>query len=71
MSHKKQELLTERKHLSLPPFLGGIAHLFSFLYCVFTLFVLTLSLLCLDCVLAVSLDCSFLITPSVFSNVYL
>jgi hypothetical protein len=46
----RNELLTERKHMSLPPFLGGVAHHFSFLYCVFTLFVLTLSLLCLGCV---------------------
>jgi len=50
---------------------GGVrvAHPFSFLCCVFVLFVFVL------CpvypMLPVSLDCPFLIAPSVFSNVYL
>ena len=44
-----------------------VAHLFSF-----SVFCLLVFVLCLVCpMLPVSLDCPFLITPSVFSNVYL
>jgi hypothetical protein len=47
----------------------GVAHLFlSCLCCVFALFVYVLCLVYL--MFPVSLDCPFLITPSVFSNVY-
>ena len=54
-------------------FLGSVcvAHLFSFLCCVFfcflLLFVFILHLVCP--MLPVSLDCPFLIAPSVFSNI--
>ena len=64
----KQELLTLREHLSSPLVFGGIrvAHLFSFLYCLFCL-------CAVSCVPRVSLDCPFLIliAPSVFANVYI
>jgi hypothetical protein len=55
----------------ISPAFGGtrVAHLSVFLYCVFCLFV---SVLCLVyTMLPVSLDCAFLIAPSVFSNAYL
>ena len=46
-----------------------VAHLFSFLCCVF--FVLFVFVLCLvNPMLPVSLDCPFVIAPSVFFNVY-
>ena len=48
---------------------GGVsvAHLFSFLCCVLFVFIL-----CLMCpMLPVSLDCPFLVAPSVFSNFYI
>ena len=45
-----------------------VAHLLSFLCCIFILFVFVLFLM--YPVLPVSLDCPFLIAPSVFSNVY-
>ena len=49
------------------PFLWGSYH-FNFLCCVFV----ALSSFCVFCLLLhVSLDCPFLISPSVFSNVYL
>ena len=69
VSYKKQELLTFREHQGSPPVFGGIhvAHLFNFLSGVLFVFVLCL----VYPMLPVSLDCSFLITPSVFSNVYL
>jgi len=58
-----------REHLDSPPDVGGVrvAHLYSFLC-----FVLFVFILCLVYpMLPVSLDCPFLIAPSVFSNVYL
>ena len=67
----RQELLTFLEHLDSPPVFGGtfIPHpcsLLCVLCCVLFVFVL-----CLVCpVLTVSLDCSFLIAPKVFSNVY-
>jgi hypothetical protein len=50
------------------PVFGGVhvAHLFNFLCCVLFVFVLCL----VYPLLPVSLDCPFLIVPSVFSNVY-
>ena len=67
MSYKRQELLVLRGRLgSLWVFFCGVrvAHLFSFLCCVFAL--------CLVYpMLPVSLDCQFLIAPSVFCNAYL
>jgi len=68
VSYTKQELLTLLKHLGWLPIFGGVhvAHLFSFLCCVLSVFVL-----CLVCpMLPVFLDCPFLIALSVFSNVY-
>jgi hypothetical protein len=53
------------------PIVGEIrvAHLLSFLYCVFALFIFVQ---CLEYpIFSVSLDCSFLISLSIFSNVYL
>ena len=48
---------------------GLVAHSFSFLcYCVFALSVFVLCLV--HPVIPVSLDCPFLIVPSVFSNVH-
>jgi hypothetical protein len=67
----RQELLTLLEHLDSPPVFGGtfVPHPCSFL-CVLCC-VLFVFVLCLECpVLPVSLDCSFLIDPSVFSNVY-
>ena len=70
MSYKKQELLIIRVHLGSLDGLGGVrvAHDFSFLCCVFALFVFVLCILCP--MLPVSQDCPFLITPSVFYDVY-
>jgi hypothetical protein len=67
----RQELLTLLEHLDSPSVFGGtfVPNPFSFL-CVLCC-VLFVCVLCLVCpVLTVSLDCSFLISPSVFSNVY-
>jgi hypothetical protein len=68
--YKKQELLTLREHLCSLLGFGGVcgAHLFSFCVMLLILFVFVLFLVCP--VLAVSLDCPFLIVSSVFSNVY-
>ena len=46
-----------------------VAHLLSFLCCVFVFCMSLSSVLCVH-VLPVSLDCPFLIAPSVFSNLY-
>jgi hypothetical protein len=66
------ELLILREYVCLPSAFGGIrvAHLLSFcvVLCRFVLFVFVLCLMCP--VLPVSLDCPFLIAPSVFSNVH-
>ena len=74
VSYKGQELLILREHLCSPQILCGVrvAHLFSFLCCVlWVFFALFIFVLCLVCpTFPVSLDCSFLIVPSVFSNVY-
>ena len=64
--YKKQELLTHREHIDSSPFMWGpcfSSYQFSVLFC--------LSLLCiLFLTLTASLDSSFLIAPSIFSNVY-
>ena len=66
-----QELFTLLEHLDSPPVFGGtfVPHPCSLL-CVLCcgLFVFVLCLVCQ--VLPVSLGCSFLIDPPVFSNVY-
>ena len=67
LSYKRQELLIIREHMCSPPVFGGVsvAHIFSFMRCVFV-FVLYLAYpMWPD-----SLDCLFLIAPSIFSNVY-
>jgi hypothetical protein len=73
VSYKRQALLILCVHLGSPMVFGGVsvAHLelFSSLCCVFVLFVFVLCLVCP--MLPVSLDCPFLIAPSIFSNVYL
>jgi hypothetical protein len=62
VSYKMQELLTLREHLGSPPVCWSVRIAHSFLF----------SVLCFGCpMLPVSLDCPFLIAPSVFSNVYL
>ena len=68
MSYKKQELLTLCDQLGSSPhcFVGSALLIFLVFCVVFFLYVV-----CLRPVLAVSLDCPFLITHSVFSNVYL
>jgi hypothetical protein len=66
------ELLILSEHVGSPSVFGGIrvAHLLSFCV-VLCLFVLLVFVLCLLCpVLPVSVDCPFLIAPSVFSNVH-
>jgi hypothetical protein len=45
-----------------------IAHLLSFVFCVFLFCLSSSCVLCTQC--CQSLDCSFVIAPSVFSNVY-
>ena len=69
MSYKKQELLTPREPLVSPYVFGGVrvARLCSFQGCVFALFVFVVCLV--YPMLPVSMDCPFLIAPSVFSNV--
>ena len=64
-----KELLTFREYLSSHPDFGEVsaAYSFSFLCCVFCFFVFVLCLV--YPMLSVSLDCPFLITLSVFSNV--
>jgi hypothetical protein len=72
VSYNKQEILTLCEHLCSPPRFFGVcvAHLFTFL-CWVMFFVLFVFVLCLVYpILPVSLHCSFLITPLVFSNVY-
>ena len=50
----------------------SVVHLFSILCCVVFLWVLFIFLVFLVCpTLSVSLDCPFVIVPSVFSNVYM
>jgi hypothetical protein len=70
MSYKKQEQLIIRRHLGSLHVLGRVrvAHDFSLLCCVFALFVYVLCIVCP--MLAVSQDCPFLITSSVFYDVY-
>ena len=65
LSCSSDEYYMRGRHLGSPPVSGGIhvAHLFSLMCCVFCC---TLLVVC-----PVSLDCPFLIAPSVFSNVYL
>jgi hypothetical protein len=63
------ELLTIWEHLGSPPVLVGSVLLIFLVFCVeFLFFVFVLCLV--YPMLPVSLDCPFLITPSVFSNVY-
>ena len=59
VSYKRQELLTLREHLCSPPVFSGVrvAHRFSFLCCVFVLFVFVLCLV--YPLLPVFLDCPF------------
>ena len=60
----KQELLTLREHMSsLPVFWWGLCCLYVY-FSVMRVFFFV-------CLRFVSLDCSFLIVPSVLSNVYL
>ena len=85
VSYKRQELLTNCEHLSSPLFLVGFVLLIFLVFCVVFLCFICLrcvsclpnvasisGLFILDCpfVLPASLDCSFLIAPSVFSTVY-
>ena len=67
LSNTKHEILTFRKHMDSPRILFGgfrVAHHFSFFF--------SFSSFCvLRPMLPVSLDCPFLVTPSVFFNVYL
>ena len=72
MFYKRQELLTPRGHWGSLPAFGGIcaAHLFRFLCCVL-FFCLSSSRVLSIQMLSVSLDCPFLISPSVFFNVYI
>ena len=67
----KQELLTFREHMDSPPdfWWVRIPNRFTYLSCIFCLvcFVLCLA----NPILPVSLDCPFLVAPSVFPNVYL
>ena len=60
VSYKKQELLTLREHLGLPPGFGGSV-LFIFLVFCIDVFVLFVSVLCLVCPMlpVSSLDCPF------------
>jgi hypothetical protein len=68
MSNMRQELLIILEYLGSRPDVGGfrVAHLLVF--CVVFFFVIVLCLV--RSMLPVSLDCSFLIAPSVFSNAY-
>ena len=72
VSYKKQKLLKRSKHLG-SRFVVGSELLVVLVFCVVVCFyVLFVFVLCLVCpILPVSLDCPFLITPSVFSNDYL
>jgi hypothetical protein len=65
-------LLTLRHHMGSLPVFGGvcIAHHFSFVCCV-VVFCLSSSCVLSSPMLPMSLECSFLIVPSVFSAVYL
>jgi len=71
VSYKRKELLAICGRLGSPTVFGGVgvAHLISFLCCVFVLFVVVLCRLYL--MLPVPLDSPFLIAPSVLANVYL
>ena len=68
VSYKTHELLTIREHLVHSPFCGEVRvpHLFSF-WC----FVFLRPVLFVNPMLPVFLDCSMLIYPSLFSNIYL
>jgi len=70
-SCERHALLTVHEHLSSHPVFGGVpvGHLFSFLCCVFVLFAFVLCRV--YSIMPVSLDCPFLISRSVFLNVYL
>ena len=82
VSYKKLELLSLRDHLGSSPggFFSGVcvAHHFVFrfcfellLFCFYLFLYLFVFVVCLVChVMQVSLDCSFLIAASIFSNVY-
>ena len=65
LCYNKQKVLTLREHMNSLQFFGG--------FCVVYIFILfCLPLFCaLYPMLPMSLDCSFLIVPSVHSNVYL
>ena len=69
VSYKRLELLTHRVHLGSLQVCGGVrvGFFIVFLY-VFALFVLDMCLMCL--MLPVSMDWSFMINTSAFSNVY-
>jgi hypothetical protein len=68
---KHKLLYPSREHLSSFRFFRiRVAHSFSFLCGVSCLFFLR-SVLCAQCFLCMSLNCPFLIVPSVFSNIYL
>ena len=69
MSYKRQALLILRENQDSPPVFGRVlvAHHFSLLCCV--VFIFELWLVCPQ--LPMSLDCPFLIAPSVFSFFYL
>jgi hypothetical protein len=71
MSYKIQDLLTLSEQLDSSPVFGGVYYAYlGFLYCVvFVVFVFILLLVC--SMLPASLDCQFLIAPSVFSKVRL
>ena len=71
VSQKRKELFTLLGRLDPPPVFGGSVLLIFFVFCVvfFALFVFVLCLVYL--LLLVSLNCPFLIAPSVFSNVKL
>jgi hypothetical protein len=76
VSCKRLKLITLRKHLHSPrDFVGvRVTHLFSFLFCV-GVFVCILLFFVLCRLFAqklpMSLDCQFLLCPSVFSGVYI
>ena len=72
VSYKRRELITLREQLgSLRAFLAGSMLLILLVRCVvFFSVVICVFVLCLVCP-KLSLNCPFLIAPSVFSNVYL
>jgi hypothetical protein len=66
IADKRQELLTLREHMGSAQVLVGSMLLFILVFCVVFVFVLCL----VYSMLPGSLDCLFLISPSVFSKVY-